>query len=100
MKLLNEIKNMLLSEDEQTVVLGIRLLLNTDSEIIKTFVDRGESKFSLGDIDSYYNYTHKLHMNTSPMWYIIKRFPVNEKFCMYSIQRDILLWGLRDGSSN
>lgn len=101
MKLLNEIKSMLLSEDEQTVVLGIRLLLNVDPEIIKREKCPDKLQGSLlGNYNVYYDILYDFEIYKSPVWNIIKYFPLNEKFCMNSIQEELLMWGLYDGSSN
>ena len=84
MKLLNEIKSMLLSEDEQTVVLGIRLLLNVDPEIIKREKCPDKLQGSLlGNYNVYYDILYDF-----------------EIFCMNSIQEELLMWGLYDDSSN
>ncbi len=84
------IKEMLLSEDEQTFILGIRILLNTDIKDINIDI----SKYTLEDIKLYYDFLYDLNISSSPMWNVIKHFPINRKFCRYNTLQELLYWNI------
>lgn len=89
--------DMLLSDDEETFILGLTLLMKAD---IKGYSNEYTTpkglQFFVNDLSTYYDFTYNLNIADHPNWEVIKTFPINGKFSKFLISRQTFGTGVLD----
>lgn len=97
MKDIQVIVDMLLSDDEETFILGLTLLMKADVKgYSHAYTTPRGLQFFVNDLSTYYDDKYKLNIGDHPNWEIIKTFPINGKFSKFRISRTTFGTGVLD----
>lgn len=97
MKDTQAIVDMLLSDDEETFILGLTLLMKADvREYSLEYTTPRGLQFFINDLSTYYDVKYKLNIGDHPNWETIKTFPINRKFSKYLFSRTTFGTGVLD----
>ena len=97
MKDIQVIVDMLLSDDEETFILGLTLLMKLDvKEYSSEYSTPKDLQFFVNDLSTYYDIKYNLNIGDHPNWEVIKTLPINGKFSKYLFSRTILGTGVLD----